>query len=79
MTVNEKLKELLMRLIKEQIDKQVKPALEDLSMTYEDQVIPGYDSRLEKIASTLVEKAEGGDIKTITFIREIVGDIEWSK
>ena len=79
MTVNEKLKELLMRLIKEQIDKQVKPALEDLSMTYEDQVIPGYDSRMEKIASTLVEKAEGGDIKTITFIREIVGDIEWSK
>lgn len=79
MTVNEKLKELLMRLIKEQIDRQVKPALEDLSMTYEDQVIPGYDSRLEKIASTLVEKAEGGDIKTITFIREIVGDIEWSK
>ena len=78
MTVNEKLKELLMRLIKEQIDRQVKPALEDLSMTYEDQVIPGYDSRLEKIASTLVEKAEGGDIKTITFIREIVGDIEWS-
>ena len=79
MNTNEKLKEILMRLITEQIDPQVKPVLEDLSMAYKDQIIPGYDSRLEKIAATMVNKAEAGDIKTIAFIRENVGDIEWPK
>lgn len=79
MNTNEKLKEILMRLITERIESQVKPALGDLSMTYKDQVVPGYDSRLEKIATTLIEKAEAGDIKTIAFIREIVGNIEWPK
>lgn len=71
MTTNEKLTEILKRLITTAVKEQNE--LVETSVGY----TPAYDSRLEKIAHNLVAKAEHGDIKAIDKIREIVGDVEW--
>ena len=76
MNTNEKLKEILMRLLTQPVEQKQKSAT-NMSLVLEDNVTPGYDSRLEKIATVLVQKAEEGDIKSIDKIREIVGDVDW--
>lgn len=76
MNTNEKLKEILMRLLTQPVEQKQKSAT-NMSLVLEDNVTPGYDSRLEKIAHAMVKKAEDGDIKSIDKIREIVGDVEW--
>ena len=50
-----------------------------MSLVLEDNVTPGYDSRLEKIAHAMVKKAENGDPKAVASIIEYVGDVEWAK
>lgn len=75
MTTNKKLIELLMALIKQPIEERVEPS--QVELWPQDKVIPGYDSHLQKIATTLVYKAEHGDIKAIDKIRELTGDLTW--
>lgn len=77
MTTNEKLIELLMALINQPIEERTESGLAEVVWAPEDRVIPGYDSHLQKIATTLVYKAEHGDIKAIDKIREIIGNVEW--
>lgn len=71
MTTNEKLTEILKRLITTAIKEQNE--LVETSVGHS----PASDSRLEKIAHNLVTKAERDDIKAIDKIQEIVGDVEW--
>ena len=77
MTTHEKLIELLITLIKQPIAERIESGQAELIWPPEDKVIPGYDSHLQKIANTLVYKAEHGDIKAIDKIRELIGDLKW--
>ena len=78
MNTNEKLKEILMRLLTQPVEQKQKSAT-NMSLVLEDNVTPGYDSRLEKIAHAMVKKAENGDPKAVASIIEYVGDVEWAK
>lgn len=77
MKTNDKLKTILMEIIKKPVETQIIPGGINLDLGEPDKILPGYDSELEKIANGLIAKAEQGDIKAIDKIREIVGDIEW--
>lgn len=77
MYTDTKLIRLLMELLSQPIAKRVEPGISEVVWPPEDIVIPGYDSHLQKIAVSLVQKAEQGDIKAIDKIREIVGEVEW--
>lgn len=76
MTTEQQLKALLMKMITTPIaERVVKSGLG--IWPPEDEVQPAYDNHLQKIALTLVHKAEQGDIKAIDKIRELVGNTEW--
>lgn len=68
---------LLMELLTKPIAEQIERGISEVVWPPEDKVVPGYNSHLQKIAVSLVQKAEQGDIKAVDKIREIVGDIEW--
>jgi hypothetical protein len=76
MNTNEKLKEILMRLLTQPVEQKTEPA-GNMSLALEDKVTQGYDSRLEKIAHAMVKKAESGDSKAVACIIEYVGNEEW--
>ena len=76
MKTNEKLKEILMNILKQPVAEKTEPGISCFCIE-EAKVIPGYDSELEKIANGLIDKAAKGDVKAIDKIREIVGDVEW--
>ena len=76
MNTNEKLKEILMRLLTQPVEQKTEPA-GNMSLVLEDNVTLGYDSRLEKIAHAMVKKAESGDPKAVACIIEYVGVEEW--
>lgn len=69
MTTNEKLKEILIRLLIENVTEEAVMQPEIFGTLYT------CNNRLEKIARTLVCKAESGDIKALDKIREIIGDV----
>lgn len=69
MTTNEKLKEILIRLLIENVTEEAVMQPEIFG------TLSTCNNRLEKIARTLVYKAESGDIKALDKIREIIGDV----
>ena len=78
MTTDDKLKKLIMQIIKKPVEAQIIPGGLELEFPKPDKVIPGYDTGLEKLANKIVEDALNGNLKSIEELRKIVGNVDWS-
>lgn len=77
MKTNEKLKELIIEILKKPIEPKVIPGGFNIELPESDKIIPGYNTGLEKLAHQIVDDALNGNLKSIEELRKIVGNVDW--